>query len=192
MRRNHALILAAAMLLVGLFIIGCLPRGGPDASTGTPQTGPAAAPGTDASAAQMLGPAPDIEFTDLNGKKLSVKAQSGEVLVLYFWATYCTPCLAKLPKIEAIAEAYGDKGVVVWALSKDPDRAMVDGWLQQNDLSIPVALAGDDANEAFFPGEKPLPIPRTIIIDRSGQIIARLDPDATVEQVEDIVKSLLE
>ncbi len=192
MRRNHALIIAAVMLLVGLFIIGCLPRGGSDAPSDPPQTGATASPGADATAAQTLGPAPDLEFTDLNGNKLSIKAQSGDVLVLYFWATYCTPCLAKLPKIEAISEAYGDKGVVVWALSKDPDRAMVDGWLQQNDLSVPVALAGDDANEALFPGEKPLPIPRTIVIDQSGEIIARLDPDATVEQVEDLVKSLVE
>lgn len=37
-----------------------------------------------------------------------------------------------------------------------------------------------------------LPIPRTIVINQSGQIIARLDPDATVEQVEELVKSLVE
>ena len=69
---------------------------------------------------------------------------------------------------------------------------MVDGWLQQNDLSIPIALVGDDVTEALFPGEKPLPIPRTIVIDQAGQIVAKMDPDATVEEVEEVVKSLVE
>jgi len=192
MKRSHVLIIAAAILAVGLFLIGCPPRGGADAGSSNSATGPAASGGVDAADGPIPGPAPDLEFTDLNGKRLSIKSQAGDVVVLYFWATYCSPCLAKLPRIEAIAEAYKDKGVVVWALSEDPDRAMVDGWLQQNDLSIPVALVGDDVNAAFFPGEKPLPIPRTIIIDRGGRIIARLDADASAEEVEELVKPLVE
>jgi peroxiredoxin len=196
MRRSHALLIAAVMLVASLLINGC-PRGNsPDANV-TPPTGPETGGAPDAGTdtdpvVEAVEPAPDLKFTSIDGKELSLRDSRGEVVVLYFWATYCSGCIEKLPKIQAIAEAYRDKSVTIWALSRDPNEAMVEGWLEQNDLGIPVALVDDDASQALFPGQMPLAIPRTVVIDQNSDIIAKMDPDTTVEQMEEEIKGLLE
>ena len=62
--------------------------------------------------------APDFTFTDLNGKESRLSALRGKVVLINFWASWCTPCLTEFPKMIRLIEHFnGD--VVLLAISKD-------------------------------------------------------------------------
>ncbi len=186
MKRRRAVPLVALMLAIALAAGGC--RHQPPT-----RTNPEPPPGQTGSSSEpaVLEPAPDFTVTDLDGSTLRLADARGKIVVLYFWATYCKPCIEKLPNIQALQEAYGDKGVEIWALSLDPDVQMVKGWLQQHDLATPIAMAGSEVTEKFFPGKKLLPIPEAIIVNPQGKIARRMGTDLTVEEIEATINELL-
>ena len=135
--------------------------------------------------------APDVILTDLSGESVTLASLRGGIVVLYFWATYCAPCVEKLPRMEAIHEAYRGKGVQIWALSLDRDADVVAGWLEKQDMTIPVGLVDDEMREQFFPGKKIVPIPQTLLIDAEGHIAQWLGGEMTLEELEEGIKALL-
>ncbi len=186
MGRARLLFIAAAILVVVFAVRGCSPRG----TTAEPPEPPVVGVENHSGGGEPEM-APDLIVTDLEDNTLSLTNARGKIVVLYFWATYCKPCVEKLPKMQAIYEAYGSKGVEIWALAEDPDVEMVKGWLQRQYLTIPIAMVGEEENEKFFPGKRLLPIPQTIIIDREGRIAERMGTDMTLEELEESIKKLL-
>ncbi len=186
MGRARLSFIAVAILVVVFAVRGCSRRGTTEEPPETPVVGVENHTGDDEP--EM---APDLIVTDLEDNTLSLADARGKIVVLYFWATYCKPCVEKLPKMQAFYEAYGNKGVEIWALAEDPDVEMVKGWLQQQDLTIPIAMVGEEENEKFFPGKKILPIPQTIIVDGEGRIAERMGLDMTLEELEESIKKLL-
>lgn len=57
--------------------------------------------------------APDFTLTDLDGNQVRLRDFRGQVVFLNFWATWCPPCRAEMPEIEAVYQQYRDQGVVV-------------------------------------------------------------------------------
>ena len=58
------------------------------------------------------GAAPDFEFTTFEGETMRLSDLRGNVVVLNFWASWCTPCAAEAPELEATWQAYKDRKVV--------------------------------------------------------------------------------
>ena len=88
--------------------------------------------------------APAFTVTTDNGRTVSLSNFGGKLLVLNFWASWCQPCVEETPSLSAFAKQYGDRGVVVLAVSVDKDpqayRKFVDrfepGFLTARDLKI--------------------------------------------------------
>jgi thiol-disulfide isomerase/thioredoxin len=67
-------------------------------------------------------PAPDFTLRDLEGKSLSLSKLKGKVVLLNFWATWCTACLAEIPDLIALRETVGSQVVILGvALDGVPD-----------------------------------------------------------------------
>ena len=62
---------------------------------------------------------PAIAFVDEMGQSHSLEEFRGKVAAVHFWATWCYPCRAELPTIDALQRTLGDDGLVVLALSLD-------------------------------------------------------------------------
>jgi peroxiredoxin len=69
--------------------------------------------------------APEISFMDADGKQHGLKEYHGSGVVLNLWATWCAPCVAELPSLDALARALAAHGAVVLALSSDRGGAAV-------------------------------------------------------------------
>jgi peroxiredoxin len=182
----------AVMMTLLLLLTGCSNSRGPEplptsSIPATPAAGDVSSPG-DAPTSQM---APQVTFTDMSGESVTMASLRGGVVVVYFWATYCIPCIEKLPRMQAIHEAYRNKGVKIWALSLDGDADVVAGWLEKQDLTIPVGLVDDEMREKFFPGKKIVSIPQTLLIDDKGHIAAWLGAEMTIQELEESIKALL-
>jgi thiol-disulfide isomerase/thioredoxin len=116
----------------------------------------------------------------LTGKNLSSEDWKGHVVVLSFWATWCTPCQAELPEIAALQAKYHDNpNVLIFALNsgnhgETPAKAQV--YLTKRRLMLNPAIdsfgvAPDE--DSWGPAAKSLGVkslPALYILDRSGRL----------------------
>ncbi len=115
---------------------------------------------------QIGEPAPDWTLTDSKGETHSLEDFRGQVLVLDFWATWCGPCLAAMPKLQMLHEHYQKKGVKVVGISTwesgDPVKLM-----NERNCSYLLLLNGDKvAKEYSISG-----LPTLYVIGADGKIV---------------------
>lgn len=116
----------------------------------------------------LLGkPAPAIRLTDLQGGAASTADHAGKVILLDFWAVWCTPCVASLPKVAAIGEQYKDEGLVVMGILTDT--AQTDAakrLLALRKIGFPQLLSDGRIEKQY----KASGVPHYVVIDRKGNI----------------------
>lgn len=127
----------------------------------------AAAPSPPARAAGVS--APDFRVRDLQGREVRLEQFKGRPLVLDFWATWCGPCRAELPHLNALQQKYASRGLGILGLSVDQaGREAVARYVERNDVRFRVAMANRDVLEAYGPIEG---IPTTFFINGKGEVV---------------------
>jgi len=116
--------------------------------------------------------APEVTFSTIDGKKISMQDLRGKVVLVKFWATSCVTCVAQMPDNIANYEKYGDQGYETIAVAMEYDPAnYVLNFAETRNLPFPVALdIQGEAARAF--GDVRL-TPTAFLIDRKGNIIKR-------------------
>ncbi len=118
-------------------------------------------------------PAPPLTLQLLDGdKKVELSSRRGRVVMLDFWATWCGPCRATMPRVEKIFREYEARGVDAYAVNTDvssPNREpTVREFMLQNSLNLTVAIDGDEgaAQSAFGVSS----LPTLVVLDRKGAV----------------------
>jgi peroxiredoxin len=137
--------------------------------------------------------APAIALKTLDGKDLSLADQKGKVVLVDTWATWCPPCKASLPHIQAIAtdKARAEKGLVVWAVNDQETKAVVEKFMQDNKYSFTVLMdtKAEMLKAYFITG-----IPTTVIIGRDGtvkDVFVGYAGEATAKEIDAAVAKAL-
>jgi peroxiredoxin len=118
------------------------------------------------------GAAPDFAAVDLKGRTMRLADYLGErVVLLDFWATYCEPCLAEMPHLEALYEAERGRGLVVIGVAMDgPEtEAEVPSFVARNGLAFPVVVDDDSHVASLYNPKKSAPL--SVLIDRGGRVV---------------------
>jgi len=115
----------------------------------------------------LNAPAPPFSLTNLDGEIVSLEDYRGSVVLLNFWATWCTTCRSEMPAFEAGYTSYQDEGFVILAVNYDESAQMVSAYVEEMGLSFPVLLD---------PGAKTISLyrvrgfPTSFLIDQDGII----------------------
>jgi thiol-disulfide isomerase/thioredoxin/tetratricopeptide (TPR) repeat protein len=119
---------------------------------------------------------PDFTVTDMDGKEWRSTDLGGKVVLIDFWATWCSPCRKELPNLVRLYEQYKDQGFEILGISLDYSRNMdnekLKEWMKENNVTWPTVFDGKDWSGSAVKacGIKSIPFP--ILIGKDGQVIA--------------------
>ncbi len=134
-------------------------------------------------------PAATFSLQDLDGKPLSLASYRGKVVLLNFWATWCTPCRGEIPQFIDYQSKYGPQGLQLIGISMDDDAKPVHDFYQQFKMNYPVAIGSATLAESYG-GVLGLPV--TFLIGRDGRIAAKYVGAAEMPVLQQKIESLLQ
>jgi len=115
--------------------------------------------------------APPFELRTLEDQKLKLaELRRRGPVVLDFWATWCKPCIAAAPELEALHKAYATRGVTVVGISVDSPRSFsrVRPTVKKLGITYPVGIDEDGSLQEKYGIQA---MPTTVIVDTSGVIV---------------------
>lgn len=140
---------------------------------------------------EALGKPFDLSFTDaISGKQVALKEMRGRVVVLDFWATWCLPCVAELPRLQRLYEQYHEKGLEIVGISLDSSEEQgglekLRAFVAERKLPWPQHYLGGDTSYSADWGIHG--IPAMFVIDKQG----RLHSTIAREKLESLIPQLL-
>ena len=133
-------------------------------------------------------PAPLFQAKTLRGDSISLADHLGKMVILEFWATWCGPCLPEIPHLKSIRSAYPENDLQIIGISLDSDAEKLKAFLQENALPWPQIQQPEEWKDELPTLYNVSGIPRTYIIGRSGNIVAK---DVRGEELEKAMAQLM-
>ena len=118
-------------------------------------------------AASATRPAPNVRLQSADGAIVQLSDYKGKIVVIDFWASWCPPCKASFPALDALFREYQARGVEVLAVNLDERRRDADAFLAARPHGLTVLYDAEGASAAAF-GVKGMP--SSFVVDRSGNI----------------------
>jgi thiol-disulfide isomerase/thioredoxin len=115
----------------------------------------------------------DMSWTTQNDNIQKLSDLGGRAVVLDFWATNCPPCREEIPHLNSLMAKYGADNLQVIGLhvGDDEDRKEIRNFRKDTKIDYPIAFPdGELSRFVFADGDE---IPRTMVIDRSGNIVGK-------------------
>ncbi len=144
-------------------------------------------------ACNAKGKKADLSFTlkDLDGHDVQLGAYEGRVVLLNFWATWCTPCKGEIPGLVALYSKYRSQGLVVLGVSVDDTVAQLKPFVAQFKMNYPVLVGRGhgDLQDAYSPL---VAIPTSFLIARNGTVCQRHDGYTHTADFEREILALLQ
>lgn len=110
----------------------------------------------------------DFRLATLDGRTLGPPDFAGDIVVVDFWATWCTPCRAQARILEMVHAEWQGRGVQFLAVDIAEDRATVESFVADNPFPYPVLLDTEDELAARL---GLLALPTVMVVDRQGEIV---------------------
>jgi peroxiredoxin len=132
--------------------------------------------------------APDFALFSPEGQEIGLSDYEGQVILINWWATWCPPCKAEMPALNAFYETYQADGFVVLAVNSQEGASTVKDFIQNNGFTFPVLL---DSQGQVMNRYHVRALPTSFIIDRQGVIQHIQTGEISPQQLEAIVEPLL-
>ncbi len=108
-----------------------------------------------------------VQFTSLEGNAVSLGELGGKAVFLNIWATWCGPCRAEMPNIEALYASLKNEQDIVFILAAEDQEEVVKAFLKDKPLDAPVYLM-DEASKKKL---KITGFPTTMILSKEGEVV---------------------
>lgn len=174
-RRVAALTAAAADL-----ILAQVPEDDPRHARATALKREAEAAGRTAQERSAPGPRPltvpedplALEGTLLDGTAFDPAVLAGKVVLIDFWATWCGPCVAEIPRVRDAYDRYHDRGFAVVGVSLDEDREALAAFVAEKELPWPIIVDARNDSGGLADRYGVTAIPTMILVGRDGAVLS--------------------
>ena len=120
----------------------------------------------------------DFTLRDLRGKKVTLSELRGKIVMVNFWATWCPPCRAEMPDLDAIYTHFESQGLVILSIT-DEDPFKVNSFISSMGYHPPVLTDPEGRVHKLFHIEG---IPKSFVFDRDGKLVAESIDECTQRQ----------
>ncbi|HLD74413.1 MAG TPA: redoxin domain-containing protein [Bdellovibrionota bacterium] len=115
---------------------------------------------------------PDFTLKTKDGRKVSLSQYRGKVVILNFWATWCSPCVTEIPSLNQLGASLKDENLEIIAVSLDTSWSDVDELFTQ--LGVPkFTVVLDEEGQVTSKFGTQL-VPESFIIDQNGVVIKKI------------------
>ncbi len=134
---------------------------------------------------------PEIDFTvkDLSGAAVSLNSLHGKVVLVNFWATWCSPCKEEMPLLQAYYDAHKEENFTLVAVNVSDDVEDAQAFIIENGYTFPVWSdpPGNVLIDLDMNG-----LPASLVIDAQGKLVKRWIGPLAREDLDDIITPLFE
>lgn len=138
----------------------------------------------------------DFTFTlqtlDTQPEVIPFEKWKGKVIFLNFWATWCPPCIAEMPSIQALYDKIEDKENIAFVmLATNDEKEKVQKFIKRKAYTFPIYFLGNSYLPPVFHSQA---IPTTFIVNPAGKIvfkhegIANYDTEEFEKMLEGLIK----
>lgn len=113
----------------------------------------------------------ELKFTALDGAEVDVAKLRGKVVLIDFWATWCGPCMASLPKVKKAYEALHARGFEVVGISLDEDKEALETTLKKKGMTWPQYFDGKSFDGELASRFGISAIPTMWLVDKQGMLV---------------------
>jgi peroxiredoxin len=137
----------------------------------------------------LIGPvvglyAPDFTLTDLaTGQRVSLSQFDGQPVMLFFWATWCTPCNNEMGSVETISQTYKNSGLVVLTINTAESIATVTVYRTAHKLTFPILLDSNSVVQTAYIITA-YNMPMHFFINSSGRIASIAKGEMTLDEIK--------
>ncbi len=128
--------------------------------------------------------APDIKGTDSSGAQVSLRQVQGRAILVNFWATWCAPCMAELPALQALYSQLKDQGFTVVGVAVDDAPDGVKRAQETFGLTYPIIIDSDSQSKRRFEVKG---LPESFVLNGEQLVQVVLDPDGKSGPVTRII-----
>ena len=135
---------------------------------------------------EALGKVVDISFKALDGRTVDMAKLKGKVVLIDFWATWCSPCVAELPNVKKTYAKYHEKGFEIVGISLDQSKDKLIKFVGKEKMPWPQHFDGQGWKNEFAVKYGIQGIPTMWLIDKKGNLVdmkARGGLDGKVEKL---------
>lgn len=178
-KNNSKFVLVVGLILVGLaaFLMLLGPR-----NTKAPQpVSRSVVP------AEVNYPAPELSLQNVNGETESLVGYRDKVVLVNNWATWCPPCKAEIPTLEAYYKAHSTDGFVIIGIEAGEPQNTVQEFVQGK-ITYPIWIDPESAAMNAFHNAS---LPSSYVIDRNGTVRLAWVGEISREMLEKFVTPLL-
>jgi thiol-disulfide isomerase/thioredoxin len=109
----------------------------------------------------------DWNLVDLEGNMVDLNQYKGNKILINFWATWCPPCIAEMPSMQALYNDYKDKAVFLFVTNDN--RPEVDQFLSKENYNLPIYQSASSPPAQLQSSS----LPTTFLINEEGDIIIK-------------------
>jgi thiol-disulfide isomerase/thioredoxin len=112
-----------------------------------------------------------FEPVDITGKRVAMQDLRGRVVLLEFWATWCAPCLAEIPRLREVKRRFGDRVAIVGVSVDVQDRASFIGWLRRQEIGWPQVFDGRGWTSPTVMPFELTRVPFNVLVGTDGRVV---------------------